>query len=443
MSAKFKNIKNGSVKRKFPLSNFGELLQEIFSALKQNKLRTTLTGLSVSWGIFILIVLLGAGNGLKNGVTSNFGRRAINTIQMWPGTTSKPFKGLKSNRELSFSERELSNIDKSIHEKEDQTGIINKTSIITYKQEYGSYTIKGVHPAYEQVFNLEFKPGNGRFINNLDIKNNDKVIVLDRKIAETLFKKQNPLGEYVKVGSIMFKVIGVNTQKEDWGGSQSYIPFTTAQTIYNPNKKFESIAFTTKGLDTKQENEKFNEKLRQNMSQTMQFDPEDKRALWISNSQEDYLQTMKIFNGLNLFVTIVGIFTLIAGIVGVSNIMLVSVKERTREIGIRKAIGAPPASILRSIVIESIFITALFGYIGMILGIGLTEVVNFIMEQGASQNVDSTNPADNMSIFKNPTVQLSYVVFSTVVLIISGVIAGYMPARRATRIKPIEAMREE
>ena len=177
----------------------------------------------------------------------------------------------------------------------------------------------------------------------------------------------------------------------------------------------------------------------------MMFDPKDEQALWINNSQENYLQTMKIFNGLNLFVTIVGIFTLIAGIVGVSNIMLVSVKERTREIGIRKAIGAPPANILRSIVIESILITAVFGYIGMMLGIGLTEIVSFVMEQGAStaSASESSNPAEGMTIFKDPTVQLSYVLFSTVILIISGVIAGYMPARRATKIKPIEAMREE
>lgn len=443
MSDKFKNINSDSLKRKFPLSDLGELMHEIFSALKHNKLRTTLTGLSVSWGIFILIVLLGAGNGLKNGVTTNFAQRAINTIQMWPGTTSKPFKGLKTNRSLNFSEKELNHIDESIKEKEDQTGIINKNSTITYKQKFGNYTIKGVHPAYQLVFGLEFQPGSGRFINNLDIKNSDKVIVLDRKIAEILFKKEDPLGQYVKVGSIIFKVIGINTKKEGWDGSQAYIPFTTAQSIYNPDKKFGSIAFTTSGLDTKKENEDFNEKLKNNMSQTMMFDPKDEQALWISNSQENYLQTMKIFNGLNLFVTIVGIFTLIAGIVGVSNIMLVSVKERTREIGIRKAIGAPPANILRSIVIESILITAVFGYIGMMLGIGLTEIVNFIMEQGASSATESSNPAEGMTIFKNPTVQLSYVLFSTVILIIAGVIAGYMPARRATKIKPIEAMREE
>ncbi|MFV0391754.1 MAG: ABC transporter permease [Paludibacteraceae bacterium] len=429
----------------FVLSRLAEVFHEIFATLKHNKLRTALTGLSVSWGIFILIILLGAGNGLQNGVTSNFGRRAINTIQMWPGTTSKPFKGLKTKRDLKFTEKELKSVDEYIPEKDDETGIINRSSTITYKNEYGDYSVVGVHPAYKKVFDLEFLPGNGRFINDLDVKNRDKIIVIDKKIAETLFKNGKSLGEYVKVGSIMFKVVGINTKKEGWGGSQAFIPFSTAQSIYNPDKKFRSIAFTTKAktLETTAENEKFNERLTKNMSRTMLFDPEDSEALWISNSQENYLQTMKIFNGLNLFVTIVGIFTLIAGIVGVSNIMLVSVKERTREIGIKKAIGAPPASILRSIVIESIVITALFGYIGMVLGVGLTEVVNYIMEQGAAVAGSGDSPADNMSIFKNPTVQLSYVVFSTIVLIISGIIAGYMPARRATRIKPIEAMREE
>lgn len=416
-------------------------LQEIFAALKHNKLRTTMTGLSVSWGIFILIILLGAGNGLKNGVTSNFSDRATNTVQMWPGTTSKPYKGLKTNRSLSFREKELKNIHDNVPESDEETGIINKSSTFTYKNEYGTYQLKGVHPSYKTIYNLVFTPEKGRFINNKDLEHRDKVIVIDKKIEETLFKGKSAMGEYLQVGSVMFKVIGINSKKEDWSGSQAYIPFTTAQAIYNPNKKFSSIAFTTKGLDTKDENEHFNKNLKQKMSQTMQFDAEDEQALWIRNSQQDYLQTMKIFGGINLFVTIVGIFTLIAGIVGVSNIMLVSVKERTREIGIRKAIGAPPASILRSIVIESILITAIFGYLGMILGIGLTEIVNFILEQGAAQQDASSGP--QMSVFKNPTVQLSYVLFSTLILVIAGVIAGYMPARRATRIKPIEAMREE
>lgn len=419
------------------------LLQEIFATLKHNKLRTTLTGLSVSWGIFILIVLLGAGNGLKNGVVENFSERSTNTVQMWAGRTSLPYKGLKTNRSLKFTEKELQTLQDKVSESENQTGIINHYSVITYKNEYNSYDIKGVQASYGNMYNLKFTPGNGRFINQSDINHLNKVIVLDQKIADALFKGNSPIGEFVKVGSIMYKVIGVNTKKEGWNGSQAYIPFTTAQSIYNPNKKFNSISFTTKGLETKEDNDKFDDQLKEKMSHTMMFDPKDEEALWINNSKSNYLQTMEIFNGLNIFIMIVGIFTLIAGIVGVSNIMLVSVKERTREIGIRKAIGAPPASILRSIVIESIIITAIFGYLGMITGIGITEIVNFIMEQGAATSQASSSGQPKPTIFLNPTVPLGYVIVSTLILIISGVIAGYMPAKRATRIKPIEAMREE
>ncbi len=235
----------------------------------------------------------------------------------------------------------------------------------------------------------------------------------------------------------MFKVVGINSKKERYGEGSAYIPFTTAQSIFNPNKKFYSIAMQVNGLKTKDANDKFNDKLKQTMSQSLRFDPTDTQALYLYNAQRDYIETMKIFGGITIFVSIIGIFTLIAGIVGVSNIMLVSVKERTREIGIRKAIGASPASILRSIIIESILITTIFGYIGMVMGVGLTELVNIIMQQSAAQS------DTGMSVFKDPTVQLSYVFVSTAILIISGVIAGYMPARRAVRIKPIEAMREE
>jgi putative ABC transport system permease protein len=212
--------------------------------------------------------------------------------------------------------------------------------------------------------------------------------------------------------------------------------------MFNPDKKFYQLTFTVEGLETKAENDRFNEALRSQMGRRLKFNPEDKQALWVSNSQADYIETMNIFGGINIFVTIVGILTLIAGIVGVSNIMLVSVKERTREIGIRKAIGAPPASILKSIILESIIITAIFGYIGMMFGIGLTELINFVMEQSAN-GVQGTDGGTQMSVFKNPTVNVGYALFATVLLIISGVIAGYLPARKAVKIKPIEAMRQE
>lgn len=413
------------------------ILQEILSGLKQNKLRTILTGLSVSWGIFILIVLMSAGNGLKNGVTSNFSTRATNMVQMWSGRSSLPYKGLKSGRSLNFAEKQVGDVEEKMVETSEQTGVIEKTMIVTFHNDYGSFTIKGVRPSYNDIFNLKFEQGNGRFINIADLNNQNKVIVIDKKIAETLFKNTEALGNYIKVGEVMFKVVGINTKKERFGDGSAYIPFTTAQSIFNPDKKFYNMAMKVNGLKTEAENEQFNDRLKQTMAQSLRFDPKDTQALWLWNSQRDYVETMKIFGGITIFVTIIGIFTLIAGIVGVSNIMLVSVKERTREIGIRKAIGAQPAGILTSIIIESILITTVFGYIGMIAGVGLSEIVNFVLQQSAAQS------DTGMSVFKDPTVDLSYVFISTAILIIAGVIAGYMPARKAVRIKPIEAMREE
>ena len=415
--------------------------QEIFSTLKQNKLRTTLTGLSVSWGIFILIVLLGAGNGLRNGVMENFQERAVNRVALSSGRTSLPFKGLKSGRNLQFADKEL----KLIHNEVDESRLITPQSIrsqtISNSNEFGSYQVRGVMPDYLGIEKLIIRPNDGRFINQLDIKNENKIIVLDKKIEETLFKGKSAIGNYVKVGQLMFMVVGINTKKQQWGDPTAYIPFSTYQLIYNPSKKFNNITFTVEGLNTKAENETFNENLRKEIAQSMSFSSDDTQAVYVNNSQEDYIQTQKIFGGITLFVGIIGIFTLIAGIVGVSNIMLVSVKERTREIGIRKAIGASPMSILKTIVLESILITAIFGYIGMMAGIGLTEVANFVMEQSAAQQVTGDGP--QMSIFKDPTVNIGIVLISTAILIIAGVVAGYMPAYKAVKVKPIEAMRKD
>ncbi len=294
-------------------------------------------------------------------------------------------------------------------------------------------------PAYHDIENLIINSENGRFINQLDVNNTNKVIVLDKKIADLLFKNGSALGKDVKVGKLMFKVVGVNSKKAQWGSPIGYIPFSTAQLIYNPNKKFNQITFTVEGLNTKEDNEHFDNTLRSLMGRHLNFNPADKQALWVNNSQAEYIETQKIFGGITIFVSIIGLLTLIAGIVGVSNIMLVSVKERTKEIGIRKAIGAPPSSILKSIILESLIITTLFGYIGMLMGIGLTEIINFVMEQAA--NAQPATDEVQMSVFQNPTVNIGYAMFATVVLIIAGIIAGYMPARKAVRIKPVEAMR--
>ena len=418
-----------------------DLLQEIFTTLKKNKLRTTLTGLSVSWGIFILIILLGAGNGLKNGVMENFSSRAINRINLSSGTTSIPYKGLKSERRLQFTNSELDLIREDVEESRLITARTNTTQFIYYGEEYGSYQIRGVMPNYFDIEKLIIKQGEGRFVNHLDMNRKNKVIVLDKKIADLLFKNETPVGKNVKVGQLMFKVVGVNSKSEEWGGPNAYIPFTTSQLIFNPAQKFNQITFTVDNLTTKEDNDKFNETLREILGRRMNFDPTDTQAIWLNNNQADYVETMKIFGGITMLVTIIGILTLIAGIVGVSNIMLVSVKERTREIGIRKAIGAPPSSILKTIILESIIITTIFGYFGLVLGIGITEIINFVMEQAANDQVVSDET--QMSVFKNPTVELGYAFFATLILIISGVLAGYLPARNAVKVQPIEAMRQE
>ena len=418
-------------------------LQEIFSTLNQNKLRTTLTGLSVSWGIFILIVLLGAGNGLKNGVMENFEQRAVNRISLRSGNTSMPYKGLKSGRNLQFADKELNVVQNEVAESRLITPQAENNQTINFGSEYGLYSLRGVMPDYLHIEKLIIADQDGRFINNLDIEYENKIIVIDQKIEETLFKGKSAIGNYVKVGPLMYKVVGVNSKKQSWGSPSAYIPFSTYQLIYNPNKKFNRITFTVEGLETTAENEAFNNNLRKDVARSMNFDAEDKQALSVRNSQEDYIQTQKIFGAITLFVAIIGIFTLIAGIVGVSNIMLVSVKERTREIGIRKAIGAPPLSILKLIVLESIIITAIFGYIGMLAGIGVTELANFVMEQSAAAGAQLANDGPQMSVFKDPTVNLGYVLISTLILIVSGVVAGYLPAYKAVRVKPIEAMRKE
>lgn len=418
-----------------------DLLHEIWGTLKKNKMRTALTGLSVSWGIFILIVLLGAGNGLQNGVMENFSSRAVNRVNLWPGTTSMPFQGLRSERQLYFTESEMEFIRNEVEESRLITARTNTNQTISYGNEYGSYQVRGVMPNYFEIEKLVIRQEEGRFINQLDIKEKNKVIVLDKRVSDLLFKDESPLGKYVKVGQLMYKVVGINSKREQWGGPNTYIPFTTSQQIYNPGGKFYQIIFTVDGLITEEQNDRFNESLRGLMARRLRYHPDDQQALWVYNAQSEYVETMKIFDGITFLVTVIGILTLIAGIVGVSNIMLVSVKERTREIGIRKAIGATPASILKSIILESILITAVFGYIGLIMGIGLTEIVNFFMEQAANAQALSDEP--QMSVFSNPTVEVKYALFATVILIISGVIAGYLPARKAVKVKPIEAMRQE
>jgi putative ABC transport system permease protein len=269
----------------------------------------------------------------------------------------------------------------------------------------------------------------------MDQQEKRKVIVLEKSTVEVLFKHEDPIGKYINANNIPFQVIGVYEKVNPWGDVEAFIPFSTAQTIFNI-ANYHELTFEAKGLTTVEENEVFDKLLRSRFARLHSFDPKDNRALWIWNRMEQYLETMGIFGGINIFIWIIGIGTLIAGIVGVSNIMLISVKERTKEFGIRKAIGATPFSILRLVVMESLLITTLFGYVGLVVGVAVTETINYFMQQNASSD-------GGFVIFKNPTVDMGIAISATFVLVIFGVLAGYFPARKAVKIKPIEALRYE
>jgi putative ABC transport system permease protein len=408
---------------------------EIFSTIKKNKLRTFLTGFSISWGIFMFCILLSAGNGLKNGVMSNFGTRSVNSFQFWGRITSKPYKGFPENRKINLDEKDLDLVKKQLPEAVDISGIIETNINVSYKTFYTSCSFEGVNPDYKRINGIKIKDNQGRFINDMDMKDTRKVAVINQRIKEVLFQDNNPVGKQIIAGGLGYTVIGV-FEEVSWGNEEkAYIPFSTAQMLYNKGWGINDIALTIQGLKTEEENEAFEESLREKLSVLHVFDPEDTRSIGIWNQLENYLQTIGIFNGISVFIWIIGFGTLIAGIISISNIMLITVKERTREFGIRKALGAKPSSILGSILLESVFITSLFGYFGMFLGIGLGELVNSILE--------NTESPETMNIFLNPTVEVGVAIGAMCILIVSGVLAGYFPALKAVRISPVEAMKEE
>jgi putative ABC transport system permease protein len=413
----------------FDLDNWAE----IFSAIKKNKLRTFLTGFSISWGIFMFCILLSSGNGLRNGVLSSFGSRSVNSIQFWGRNTSIPYKGFPDNRTITLDAKDLKLIKNQAPEAGYVSGIIPINTSATYKTFNITCDLVGVSPEYVKINGIKIKNNQGRFINDVDIKECRKVAVINQRIKDVLFPDTDPLGKQIISGGLGYTVIGVFEEKS-WGDDEkAYIPFSTAQLLKGP--KIGGIAFTINGLKTEKENEDFEERFRGKLSILHIFDPKDTRSIGIWNQLQDYLQFVGIFNGISAFIWIIGMGTLTAGIIGISNIMLITVRERTREIGIRKALGAKPSSILGSIMMESVFITSVFGYVGMFLGIGLGEIVNSILE--ASEMESSS------LMFKNPTINVNVALGAMIVLIFSGLIAGYFPAWKAVKIQPVVAMREE
>jgi len=404
--------------------------REIFMALSRNKLRAFLTGFAISWGIFILIVLLAAGNGIINGISAEFSGQSKNTYMIYGGETSKPYKGHGTNRSIWFNDKDIRFLETGFRNVEQVSPRIYLNGFATFNDQSGSIFLQGVKPVFKEINTVKMLEG--RFVDELDEKNSEKYIVIDKSLRDKLFDEEvSPLGQFVIVNGIAFKIVGV---WEGYGGSDGgsgYVPFSTLKKITN-QRHYYMLHFTTKGLETKEDNEAYTDYLRTQLAHLHEFDPDDQAAVYIRSSQEEYRQTMKILHTLELFIWIIGFAMLISGIVGVSNIMRITVKERTNEIGIRKALGARSRSILASIVTESMIITTIFGYIGMWFGMVAAEVGGTILSKAQEGKSISLNIV--------PAIDIRIVLMATALLIVCGVLAGFFPARNAVRIKPIEAM---
>lgn len=410
-----------------------ERWQEVFETISKNKLRTFLTGFSIASGIFILVILLGVSVGFQNGVEKQFQNDAENIINIYPGETSISYKGFNKGRRIQLKNEDytLATTDPNQELEFSSPTYQIFAGLISYQNESGSYRVEGVLPDYQFLEKAELIEG--RFINANDISSKEKYVVIGNRVKKDLFKDEAPIGKYIKVSGLNFKVIGVFT---DPGGdreeSRIYVPISTAQIVFGAGTDIRSMGFTLPKVDN------FDEALRQSKAYTaglerklktkLQIDAKDESALFISNNIENTKEIYVLISAMRIFFWGVGLATLLAGIIGVSNIMLIIVKERTKEIGIRKALGAKPLSIIGMILHESVFVTAMSGLIGLIFALVLFEVVGPYIES---------------DFIRNPSVDFNIAISTLVVLIAAGAIAGFFPAWRGARIKPIDALRDE
>ncbi len=416
--------------------------QEIFATLSKNKLRTFLTSFSVAWGIWLLIVLLGSGNGLQNAVMQNFESNAVNAVWIWPGRTSVEYKGLSKDREVKFTNKDFEMIRdqmQGIDHISPQFNIWGGTSV-TYNNEVGNFTVQCVLPDHLSIEGSKIIEG--RYVNDIDIQQRRKVVVIGKEVSKLLFKGEDPMGKFIRINNISFKVVGVYADGNSYEDKRVVLPFTAAQQIFNGGVNVSTIGFTT-GNATPEQSKEIENRVIQKLATVHSINPTDKSAIGSRNTLSEYKQTQTVFYGIKIFIWLIGIGTLIAGIVGVSNIMMIVVKERTKEIGVRKALGATPASILGLIVSESIFITTIAGYFGMVAGVALMEGIDFMLDQNYARAAETTDAAGQMVVFLNPNANISIAIGATVLLIICGALAGMIPAIKAARIKPIESLRYE
>lgn len=417
-----------------------ELIKEIWSTSKRNKLRTSLTGFAVAWGIFMLIFLQGAGNGLINAQLQQSTRFLANSMRVFPGETSKAYKGLKEGRSITLNDKDILISNKTYGQYVDDVGgrLEQYNVNINYGDNYvASQSLVGVAPTHPKIDKTELIAG--RFINEIDMKEQRKNVVLSRSQAKELSKDYRSLvGKNVKISNLNFQVVGIYKDDESRNNTEAFIAYSTIKTIYAKGDDAGSLEFTIKNLKTKEDNEQFEKNYRASINNNHQAAPDDERTIWLWNRYMDNIQMNQGIAIMQTALWIVGLFTLLSGIVGVSNIMLITVKERTREFGVRKAIGAKPWSILKLIITESIIITSFFGYIGMVCGVAANE----IMDATIGHTTIDTG-LFKAAMFVNPTVGIGTCIGATITIVIAGTIAGLIPAIKAARIRPIEALRAE
>lgn len=417
-----------------------ELIKEIWSTSKRNKLRTSLTGFAVAWGIFMLIFLLGAGNGLINAQLQQSTRFLANSMRVFPGETSKAYKGLKEGRSITLNDRDILISNETYGQYVDDVGgrLEQYNVNINYGDNYvASQSLVGVAPTHPKIDKTELIAG--RFINEIDMKEQRKNVVLSRSQAKELCKDYRSLvGKNVKVNNLNFQVVGIYKDDESRNNTEAFTAYSTVKIIYAKGDDAGSLEFTIKNLKTKEDNKQFEKNYRASINNNHQAAPDDDRTVWLWNRYVDNIQMNQGIAIMQTALWIVGLFTLLSGIVGVSNIMLITVKERTREFGVRKAIGAKPWSILKLIITESIIITSFFGYIGMVCGVAANEIMDATI---GHTTVDTG--LFKAAMFVNPTVGIGTCIGATITIVIAGTIAGLIPAIKAARIRPIEALRAE
>ena len=419
----------------FDLDNW----QEIWTALKKNPVRTFFTAFGVFWGIFMLVVMLGSGKGLQNGVYQGFGDFATNSFFMWAQRTSMPYQGFKRGRSFHFTNSDIEAIRKNVSEVKLlaprlQGGGYRGANNVVYGKETGGFTIYGDYPDINEINPVKML--SGRFLNLNDVHQNRKTAVIGKSVVDGLFKNgENPIGKYIRIQGVYFQVIGTFESKRKGGqndrdNNSIFLPFTTMQRTFNYGNKVFWFAITSKDNVPATVTEA---KVLALMKKVHHINPKDTQAIGHFNVEKEFKKMSGLFTGINGLIWIVGIGTLLAGIIGVSNIMLIIVKERTREIGVKRALGATPLNIISQIILESVSLTTTAGYVGLVIGVSLLSLIDKIL----------ANSGAKTQFFLHPEVNFHVALTALGVLVISGIFAGLIPAKRAVSIKPVEALRDE